>query len=144
MLNKIVIQGRLVADPELRTTQSGITCCNFSVAVERNYSGKNERATDFLPVLAWRNTAEFLGRYFRKGDLILVEGSLYQEKFQDKEGKKRSILRISAEHVFFCGSRNAGSTTNNAASAGNGQYGNVTQMPYGGEIGSIDSDELPF
>lgn len=142
MLNKIVIQGRLVADPEMRTTRSGVAYCNVNLAVERNYGKREERVTDFLPVVLFRQSAEFVEKHCHKGDTVLVEGALYQEKYQTKDGQPRSTLRISAERGFLCGTRGVPA---NATPAQNAGGGNVTQMPmYGGDIGSIDSDELPF
>ena len=86
MLNKVILMGRLTADPELRQTPSGVSSCRFSVAVNRNYTSKEtgERQTDFINVVAWRNTAEFVSRYFSKGKMIIVEGSLRNNNYTDQ------------------------------------------------------------
>ena len=88
MLNCAIIMGRLTADPELKTTQSGISVTSFSVAVDRNYTPKGqERQTDFINVVAWRQTAEFVTRYFHKGSMIAIEGSIQTRKYQDRNGQ---------------------------------------------------------
>jgi len=93
MLNCAIIMGRLTADPELKTTQSGISVTSFSVAVDRNYTPKGqERQTDFINVVAWRQTAEFVTRYFHKGSMIAIEGSIQTRKYQDKNGNNRTAV----------------------------------------------------
>lgn len=107
MLNCAVIMGRLTADPELRTTNNGISVCSFSVAVDRSYARANgERQTDFINVVAWRQTAEFVSRYFRKGQMIAVQGSIQTRRYQDRQGNNRTAFEIVADNVSFCGSKN--------------------------------------
>jgi single-strand DNA-binding protein len=103
MLNKVIIMGRLTADPELKQTPSGIATCRFSVAVNRNYTSKEtgERQTDFINVVAWRNTAEFINRYFSKGKMIIVEGSLRNNNYTDKNGVKHYAMDVQADNVGF-------------------------------------------
>lgn len=119
MLNCAVIMGRLTADPELRTTTSGISVTSFSVAVDRSYVRPGEeRQTDFINVVAWRQTAEFVTRYFHKGSMIAVQGSIQTRNYEDKTGAKRTAFEIVADNVSFCGSKNdAGTTTFQAAPA---------------------------
>ena len=106
MLNCAVIMGRLTADPELRTTGSGISVTSFSVAVDRNYQRQGqERQTDFINVVAWRQTAEFVTRYFRKGQMIAVQGSIQTRNYEDRNGNKRTAVEIVADNVSFCGSK---------------------------------------
>lgn len=106
MLNCAVIMGRLTADPELRTTGNGISVTSFSVAVDRNYQRQGqERQTDFINVVAWRQTAEFVTRYFRKGQMIAVQGSIQTRNYEDRNGNKRTAVGIVAESVSFCGSK---------------------------------------
>lgn len=106
MLNCAVIMGRLTADPELRTTGSGISVTSFSVAVDRNYQkAGQERQTDFINVVAWRQTAEFVTRYFRKGQMIAVQGSIQTRNYEDRNGNKRTAVEIVADNVSFCGSK---------------------------------------
>ena len=91
MLNHITIMGRLVKDPELRRTQSGVAVCSFTVAVDRDFQSREaaEKQTDFIDVVAWRQTAEFVSKYFTKGRMIVVDGSLQSRKWQDKTGQNR-------------------------------------------------------
>ena len=100
MLNKVILMGRLTADPELRQTPSGVSSCRFSVAVNRNYTSKEtgERQTDFINVVAWRNTAEFVSRYFSKGKMIIVEGSLRNNNYTDQNGVKHYSMDVQADN----------------------------------------------
>lgn len=117
MLNRVVIMGRLVAEPELKTTGSGISVCSFCVAVDRNYVKQGtERQTDFINVVAWRQTAEFLCKYFAKGQLIALEGSLQSRTYQDRDGNNRSVTEVVTDNIFFTGDRREKSS--------NGSYGN--------------------
>lgn len=111
MLNCAVIMGRLTADPELRTTPNGISVTSFSVAVDRSYQRAGEdRQTDFINVVAWRNTAEFVSRYFRKGSMIAVQGSIQTRNYEDRNGNKRTAFEIVADNVSFCGSKSESGT----------------------------------
>lgn len=106
MINNAVIMGRLTADPELRTTGNGISVTGFTVAVDRNYQRQGqERQTDFIGVVAWRQTAEFVSRYFRKGQMIAVQGSIQTRNYEDRNGVKRTAVEIVADTVSFCGSK---------------------------------------
>lgn len=106
MLNKIIIMGRLVADPELRQTASNVSNVKFTVAVDRNYTPQGqEKQTDFISVVAWRQTAEFINKYFAKGSMIVVEGSLQTGSFTDKNGVKRYTTDVIAEQVYFAESK---------------------------------------
>ena len=103
-INTAVIMGRLTADPELKTTASGLPVLSFSVAVERNYQKEGEeKAVDFINIVAWRKTAEFVSKYFHKGSMIAVEGSIQTRKYEDKDGNKRTAVEILANTVSFCG-----------------------------------------
>lgn len=102
MLNKIILMGRLTRDPELRRTQSGTAVTSFSLAVERDFKeASGERATDFIDIVAWRNTAEFVSRYFAKGRMAVVEGRLQVRDWTDKDGGKRRSAEVVAENVYF-------------------------------------------
>ena len=108
-MNNICLLGRLTADPELRHTPSQVAVTSFTVAVDRSYTPKGqERQADFIPVVAWRQTAEFVCRYFRKGQRIALQGSLQSRSYTDKEGNKRTAYEVVAEHVFFAESKNGG------------------------------------
>ncbi len=108
MLNVVALMGRLVADPELKTTQSGNSVCTFRVAVDRSYvSQGEERQADFITVTAWRKTAEFVSKYFQKGSMISVQGRLETRQYQDKNGNNRTATEVLAAEVGFCGSKAA-------------------------------------
>ena len=104
MLNVAVLQGRLVADPELRHTQSSTAVCSFRVAVDRNFAGaSSQRQADFIDIVAWRSTAEFVCKYFTKGQLIALSGRIQSRSYEDKTGSKRTAVEVVAEQVSFCG-----------------------------------------
>ena len=105
MLNVVVIMGRLTATPELRTTNSGISVTSFSVAVNRSYSKDGNNQTDFINCVAWRNNAEFITKYFGKGQMIAIRGSLQQSSYTDKDGNKRTTYDVVVDTVDFCGSK---------------------------------------
>ena len=109
MLNSIVIIGRLTANPELRQTSSGLSVTSFTVAVDRAYS-KEEKQADFIPVVAWREKADFVAKYFGKGSMIAVKGSLQTRNYEDKQGNKRTAFEILADQVSFCGSKSDNSS----------------------------------
>lgn len=102
MLNRIVIMGRLTRDPELRYTTSRVPVCSFSIACDRDYRPENgERETDFVDIVAWRNTGEFVSKYFKKGRVAVIEGRLQIREWTDKEGNKRRTAEIVADNVYF-------------------------------------------
>ena len=106
MINNVVLMGRLTAAPELKTTQSGISTVRFSVAVERRYNKQgDERQTDFIDCVAWRQTAEFVSKYFNKGSMIAVIGSIQTRSYEDKNGNKRKAVEVQVDNVSFCGSK---------------------------------------
>ena len=148
MLNHIVLMGRLTRDPELRYTGSNVPVASFSIAVDRDFGrGENgEKQTDFINVVAWRQTAEFVSRYFHKGSMIAVRGSIQQRNYEDKNGNKRTAFEIVAEEVSFCGSKaetGTGARQNEqparvqpAASFATGGADDFEEIPI--------SDDLPF
>ena len=107
MLNRIILMGRLTRDPELRHTQAGTPVASFSLAVDRDFKDKatGEKGTDFIDIVAWRQTAEFVSRYFAKGRMAVVEGRLQLRDWTDKDGNKRRTAEVLAEHVYFGDSR---------------------------------------
>lgn len=114
MLNVIAVMGRLVADPELRKIPNGTSTVTFTIACDRNFAKANgERETDFFDIVAWRGTAEFICKYFRKGQLIAVDGSLQTRFYEDKEGKRRKVFEIMASNVSFADSKPASGGTSN-------------------------------
>ena len=144
MLNCAVIMGRLTADPELRQTPSGVSVTRFTVAVDRGYvKAGEERKADFINVVAWRQTAEFVSRYFQKGSMIAVQGSIQTGSYE-KDGVKRHTVEISADNVSFCGSKSETGTSGApsatvstaAPSFSNGGLDDFAAM--------ADDDDLPF
>ncbi len=121
MINSVVLMGRLVADPELRTTTSGRTLCNFRIAVDRSYVKPGEqRQSDFFTCVAWEQTANFISRYFTKGSMIAVVGSIQMRNYEDKTGAKRTAYDINVREVSFTGSKaetGAGSYNQSAPAA---------------------------
>ena len=101
MLNVVVLTGRLTADPELKTTSNGISVCSFSIAVERRYKQGEERQADFINVVTWRSSAEFVSKYFKKGQMIAIRGSIQTRRYTDTEGKNRTAFEIVADDVQF-------------------------------------------
>ena len=108
-LNKVVLAGRMTADPELKQTASGVSVLSFTIAVNRGYVSKNsdqgERQADFINVVAWRNTAEFISKYFRKGSAICVSGSIQTRSWQDQQGQRRYATEVVADEAMFVESR---------------------------------------
>ena len=146
MLNCIVIMGRLVADPELRTTTSGVSRTTFRVAVDRRYQrAGEEKQTDFISCVAWRQTAEFVSQYFRKGSMIAVQGSLQTRSYEDNNGNKRTAYDVVADNVSFCGSKaesGIGAPAGNMPAAAPAQsYANSTPDDFSQVV---DDDDLPF
>lgn len=110
MLNKMILSGRLTADPVLRQTTTGTSVCSFSVAVDRDYAQPDgSRETDFIDVVAWKGTGEFVSKWFCKGDAIIVSGRLQLRDWTDRDGNKRRSAEIVAENVYFAGSKRSDS-----------------------------------
>nr|DAJ13700.1 MAG TPA: Single strand binding protein [Siphoviridae sp. ctXG577] len=108
MLNVVAIMGRLVADPELRTTQQGTNVCTFRIACERSYTPKGQqRQADFVDIVAWGKTAEFICKFFQKGSMIAIDGSLQTRNYQDKQGNKRTAVEVVANNISFAGAKAA-------------------------------------
>ena len=155
MLNTAIIMGRLTADPELRKTTSGLSVTSFTVAVERNYKSGEERQADFINVVAWRGTAAFVSTYFKKGQMIAVQGSIQTRNNEDKNGNKRTAVEIVADNVSFCGSKAESGNTYGAArqesapavsyqSADAGSFSVLPDDNQGFPFGSDDDEGLPF
>ena len=135
MLNHIVIMGRLVRDPELRRTGSGVAVATFRVAVDRDYVPKDggERRADFIDCVAWRTTGEFISKYFSKGRMIVVDGRLEMRDWTDKEGNKRTSAEINVANAYFGDSKRDGDAASSYGSSNRGYTGNPAPAPsYGG------------
>lgn len=100
--NKVILMGRLVSDPELKRTQSGASVTNFTIAVDRKYRKDEEKQADFPTIIAWRQAAEFICKYFGKGSTILIEGELQTRSWTDQQGQKRYATEVVAHEVYFC------------------------------------------
>ena len=111
-LNHITIAGRLVRDPEVKQTNSGVYVARFTVAVDRDYKSGDERETDFIDVVAWRGTADFVQKYFSKGRAAIVSGRLQIRKYQDKNGNNRTAAEVVADNIYFGDSKPSGGQTN--------------------------------
>ena len=110
-MNSVCLLGRLTAEPELRTTTSGLSVCSFTVAVDRSFQAQGqERQADFIPCVAWRQRAEFITRYFHKGNRIALQGSLQSRQYTDKEGNKRTAYEVQVDNVFFAESKSGGAS----------------------------------
>ena len=130
MLNRVILMGRLVSDPELKTTPTGASVTNFRIAVDRSYVTQGEeRKADFIDIVCWRQTAEFVCRYFGKGAMIAVEGQLQTRTYQAKDGTNRYVVEVVADNVSFTGERRDNNYGGNQ-SYGNQSYGNQS---YGGQ-----------
>lgn len=145
MLNKVFLQGRLVADPELRHTQQGTPVASYRLAVDRGYKSKDPNAqnTDFINVVSWRNTAEFVCKYFTKGRMMLVEGRLQVRSYTDKDGNRRTAVEVVADNAHFCDSPKSDSGT--GSGGGYGPPSGFGAPESGGFAELSDNDgELPF
>ena len=147
MINSIVLMGRLVANPELRTTTTGKSVCNFRIAVDRSFVRAGEqRQSDFFTVVAWEGTANFVSRYFSQGSMIAVQGQMQMRQYDDNTGAKRTVYEVLARDVSFCGSK--AETGGNAAFAAPAQAAAPApayQTAVPGDFEEITDDEdLPF
>ncbi len=156
MLNRVILMGRLVSDPELKTTGTGISVTSFRIAVDRSYVKQGEeRKADFFDIVCWRSTAEFVCRYFGKGSLIAVEGQLQSRTYQAKDGTNRYVVEVVADNVSFTGERRDNTNSSYNQSYGNQTYSNApapaAQAPTSYESGTNSDfqdmpldDDLPF
>ena len=129
MLNQVNIMGRLCARPELRYTQSGLPVVNFRLAVDRSYLTNGQRETDFLSIVAWRGTAEFLSKYFEKGQLVALTGRIEVHPWTDRDGNRRENVEIVAENAYFCGGKASADAPAAQQGARNGDaYDNLPDM----------------
>ena len=137
-INTVVLQGRLIADPDLRTTNSGKEVVSITLAVDKKFS--NDNTADFIPVIAWDKNATFISRYFRKGSQIAIEGSITSRTYEDKNGRKQTKIEVVASHASFCGSKTESQQVapQNEKTAQNSSQG--VSLPYADD----EEDPLPF
>lgn len=142
MFNKAILIGRLTADPELKQTQSGISVCGFRIAVDRRYSSRDsERKADFINITSWRQQAEFVCRYFHKGDAIGIEGSIQTRNYEDKNGNKREAVEVVTDNVFFVGGKSSGSGASARPAPAEPAYSSGAAS----DFEEVDTDnDLPF
>ena len=137
MLNEVILMGRLTRDPDVRMTQNGTTAANFALACERDHAPQGQdRETDFFDIVAFRNTADFVGQYFAKGQLVAVKGRLQQRDWTDKQGNKRRTTEILADRCYFAEKRQDRDVSNGDFQ----QMPDSTPVPFEGS----DDDALPF
>ena len=152
MLNRVILMGRLTADPELKQTPNGISVTSFSLAVDRNFTSRGaERQTDFINCVAWRQTAEFISRYFAKGRMMAVEGSLQVRNYVDKNENKRQAVEVGVDQAYFADSKNAAPSSSPAPSYQSAAPAYAPAAPVAFNAGSVedfqeldDEDDLPF
>ena len=136
MFNLVVLTGRLTADPELKVTPNGTNVTTFSIAVERRFRSGEERQTDFITIVAWQKTAEFITKYFKKGNLIGIEGAIQTRRYQDKNGNNRTVFEVVANNVQFVESKRDNGAE--GASFSNADTNDFAEM----EV--VDDIDLPF
>ena len=143
MLNNITIMGRMVREPEIRQTKSGLSMCNFTLAVDRDFSGQDgEKETDFIDCVAWRQSADFVARCLAKGDVAVASGRLQIDRYTDKDGNKRRATKVNCTGVYAPGRSRREATQDQAPAAGN--YGAPAGYPpaaAGGYIPPVTPDE---
>lgn len=145
MLNHVTVMGRLVRDPELRRTGSGIAVASFTLAVDRDFKDQSgEHGTDFLDCVAWRNTAEFICKYFTKGRMVVASGRLQKRDYENQNGEKRYVTEIVVESAYFGDSKrdtNSSSGSNSATSTPQAGY-----QSYASDFAELEDndDQLPF
>lgn len=140
MFNLVVLTGRLTADPELKTTANGISVTSFSIAVSRRYRSGEEPQTDFINIVAWRQSAEFIAKYFKKGSMIGIEGSIQTRKYTDKNGNNRTAFEVVVNNAQFVESKRDGAAPGGAEPA---SYSNAGVNDFA-EIDNGSDDDLPF
>ena len=136
MLNKCVFMGRLTRDPEMRQTGSGVDVANWTLAVDRDYKNGDEKVCDFVDFVAWRSTAQFVSKYFTKGRMMVVSGSLQSRKWQDKDGNNRTGWEVQAENIYFGDSKRDGEQS--------GVSGQFNPVPSGFVPAEQSEADLPF
>ena len=143
MFNFVVLTGRLTADPELKTTPNGIPVTSFSIAVSRRYRSGEEQLTDFINIVAWRQSAEFITKYFKKGNMIGIEGSIQTRKYTDKNGNNRTAFEVVANNIQFIESKRDAAAATVSDSAPAPSFSNAGANDFA-DLGDIADDDLPF
>ena len=147
MFNLAVLSGRLTADPEMKTTQNGNSVCSFTIAVDRRHKQGEERQADFINIVAWRQNAEFVSKYFSKGSMIGIEGSIQTRKYTDKDGNNRTAFEIIANNVHFIDSKRSqsGGEGNSLPTPENDALSQFAdRLNEFADLGNADDEDLPF
>lgn len=148
MINNVVLMGRLVASPELRSTGTGVSVVSFTLAVERAFAKAGEqRQADFIDCVAWRQTAEFISKYFPKGSMIAVTGNIQTRNYEDKNGNKRKAVEVVVDNASFCGSKAESGTSNGGYSTPAAPVAPAPSFTSGSESDFeeiSEDDDLPF
>lgn len=160
MLNRVILMGRLTAEPDYRTTPSGVAMVRFSLAVDRDFKSQNgERQTDFFNIIAWRSTADFVSRYFHKGQLVALQGTIQMNNYTDRDGNKRTSYDIVADQVYFAEPKRDNAQQNNydysrydqmtpppapQAAPSYGEPASSYQSGNDGDFTPVADDDLPF
>ena len=143
MFNLVVLTGRLTADPELKTTPSGVSVTTFSIAVSRRYKAGEETQADFINIVAWRQTAEFITKYLKKGSMIGIEGSIQTRRYVDKEGKNRTVFEVIANNAQFVESKRDSAPGIDTPVGAPASFSNASVNEFTSVPGESD-DDLPF
>ena len=141
-MNRVILMGRLTADPELRQTPQGTAVTRFTIAVDRRYRREGSQNADFITCVAWRQSAEFICRYFQKGRMIAIEGQLQTRTWDGQDGRKNYVTEVIVNEAHFTGDRrDGGNTANNTM---NNQMSGISKPDSDGFLESMDDSELPF
>ncbi len=145
-MNNVTLMGRLTADPELKTTQSGVSVCSFSIAVDRPFVRQGEeRQADFINLVAWRQTAEFISKYFRKGQMIAVTGSIQTRRYDDRDGNKRTAFEVVIDRAYFTGAKQDNDNNTSVYRPENNNKGTAYSNATNQDFEEIPEEEfLPF
>ena len=147
MFNLVILTGRLTADPELKTTPNGVSVTSFSIAVERRYRQGEERQADFINIVAWRSSAEFICKYFKKGSMIGIEGAIQTRKYQDRDGNNRTAFEVVANNVQLVEFKKADNNSDNNAPVDpendplNQLQDKLNEYQ---DLGNVDDEDYPF
>lgn len=147
-MNKVILMGRLTRDPEMRQTPSGVSLCGFSIAVNRRFAKEGQQTADFINCTAWRQTAEFICKYFHKGSMIAVVGNLQSRSWENQEGKKQYATDVVVDEAYFTGSKTESGTVGEQGGYSapqpkqNNGFGDIDNMGFQAIDGS--EDDLPF
>lgn len=143
-MNKVILVGRLAKAPELRTTQSGVSVCSFTVACDRRYQKEGERQADFINCIAWRNTADFISNYFTKGTRIALDGSIQTRSWDAEDGTKRYVTEVIVDHAEFAQSKSEGNSGSTTSYMPEPTFTGTNSIDSAFDDIDVSEDDLPF